>query len=127
MNLHEYQAQSQRTCKPAEKILSTLSPEVVGLLHAQIGITTEAGEFASEVKRAFVYAKEITPEMRAHMAEELGDLMWYVACAADVLQIPLVTMARQNVEKLAKRFPELYSDAAAEARADKGGLGHRES
>lgn len=34
---------------------------------------------------------------------------------------------RLNIEKLRKRYPERYTDAAAEARADKGGLDARNS
>jgi hypothetical protein len=36
-------------------------------------------------------------------------------------------VAQNNIAKLQARFPDKFSGAAAEARADKGGLGHRES
>jgi hypothetical protein len=33
----------------------------------------------------------------------------------------------QNIAKLRQRFPDAYTDAAAEARADKGGADHLSS
>lgn len=120
MDFNQYQVLANRTAKP----LPTL-PE--NLAHAALGIATEGGEFTTEVKRAAIYSKPVTDEMRVHMAEELGDLMWYIALAAEHLGIPMSAMARDNIEKLRKRFPDAYTDMAAEARADKGGLDARSS
>lgn len=120
MDFNQYQVLANRTAKQF--------PELpMNLTHAALGIATEGGEFTTEVKRAAMYGKEITDEMRAHMAEELGDLLWYVALAAENLGIPMAAMARDNIAKLQKRFPEKYTDAAAEGRADKGGLDARSS
>lgn len=120
MDFNQYQVLANRTAKPMPDLAADLA-------HAALGIATEGGEFTTEVKRAAIYGKPITDEMRAHMAEELGDLLWYVALAAEKLGIPMSAMARDNIEKLRKRFPDAYSDAAAEARADKGGLDARSS
>lgn len=120
MNLNEYQALAIRTAKA----LPTLS---ANLAHAALGIATEAGEFTTEVKRMAIYDKPMTEEMRQHMAEELGDLLWYVALAAEHLQIPMAKICRDNIEKLRTRFPEKYTNDAAEARADKGGADARSS
>lgn len=120
MNFNEYQSAAVRTAK-------WFKHEATDLAHAALGIATEGGEFTTEVKRAAIYQKEITPEMRQHMAEELGDLLWYIALAAETLSIPMQTMARENITKLQKRFPEKYTDQAAEGRADKGGVTARES
>ena len=120
MNFNEYQAAAIRTAKP----LPTLAEN---LAHAALGIATEGGEFTTEVKRAAIYGKQVSDEMRAHMAEELGDLLWYVALAAEHLGVPMHQIARGNIDKLQKRFPEKYSNEAAEARTDKGGLSARAS
>ena len=166
--------------------------------HAALGLSTETGEVNTEVKRIAVYGKVMTPEMRVHILEELGDTMWYVPLAMfshaidkldaqpaqvflDMLQqrganlkgcglilsalTGAVAMAATlsdeqygtrshrdeireiltaivyvvermantlgssgeelrigNITKLRERFPDAYSDQAAEARADKGGL-----
>lgn len=115
MNFNEYQANAIRTAK----MFGTVSEN---LNHAALGIATEGGEFTTEVKRMAIYGRAMTVEMQQHMAEELGDVLWYVALAAESLGITLHQIARDNVTKLQKRFPEKYSDQAAEQRADKGGL-----
>ena len=116
----DYQRLACRTAPPGEKPLAAL-------VHCALGITTEAGEYATEVKRAHIYGKPMTDEMRAHMIEELGDTMWYVAYACAALDVKLGTVLQQNIDKLRKRFPEKFTQEAAEARADKGGLDARSS
>lgn len=118
MNFNEYQVAAMRT-SPDEDDLS-------GLEHAAFGFT-EWGEFASEVKRMRFYKKPMSEAMHAHMCEEIGDALWYIAKAANHLHVPLSQIARENIAKLQKRYPEKFTTAAAEARADKGGLSHRES
>lgn len=119
MNFLEYQAAALRTAPERT--------QVEGLVKAFMGIMKEGGEFGSEVYRMKEYNKPMTEEMHKHMCEELGDGLWYVAQACDHLGVSMHQIAQQNISKLAARYPEKYSDAAAEARADKGGLGHRES
>ena len=120
MNLDHYQELANRTAK----VYETTS---ANLIHAALGIATEGGEFTTEVKRHAIYEKNLTPEMQAHMIEELGDLMWYIALAAHHLETPLSTICRGNINKLFKRYPEKYSDLAAEGRADKDGQDARSS
>lgn len=121
MNFDQYQAAAYRTA-PGPDI-----PAQIELLHAQTGMTTELGEFASEVKRMAFYEKPIDDHMLGHMREELGDILWYVALAATATGTHLSDIAEDNIAKLQLRFPEKFSAAAAEARADKDGLSHRES
>lgn len=49
------------------------------------------------------------------------------ACAPANLDMDMAQLMQDNVDKLRARFPDAYSDEAAEARADKGGLGATES
>jgi NTP pyrophosphatase (non-canonical NTP hydrolase) len=120
MDFNEYQALANRTAK----MLPTVAQN---LMHAQVGLATETGEFATVVKRIAIYEKPVTDEMLTHMAEELGDTLWYIALAAETLGISMHQMAHDNIAKLQARFPEKYSNAAAEARADKGGADARSS
>jgi NTP pyrophosphatase (non-canonical NTP hydrolase) len=120
MNFDEYQVAALRTAK-------YLGDLPTNLTHAALGIATEGGEFTTIVKRAAIYSKPIGVEERLHMAEELGDLLWYIALAAEHISIPLEEIAERNIGKLRERFPTSYSDHAAEARADKGGLSAQES
>lgn len=121
MNFIEYQAAALRTGTVHEEMLSS------NLVHASLGIATESGEFTTEVKRIARYGRPLTPEAREHMIEELGDILWYIAIAAEALSTNMEHLAKENIAKLRKRFPEKYSNEAAEARADKSGLSARES
>lgn len=196
MNFQEYTPLALRTAPPVESAWRDIE-------HCLFGLTTEIGEFTSEVKRIHFYCKEMSAEMVAHMREELGDTLWYlpvglrglasfgvnglpvlseradknVRQAASSLPgcVEVLTMFAgafavefhaeryvqgasymqmgraltgvlatvehaalllgttgdqlrvDNIAKLRKRFPEGFSGEAAEARADVGGLGHRES
>jgi NTP pyrophosphatase (non-canonical NTP hydrolase) len=108
MELRDYQMFANRTAKN----LGFRD----GLIHASLGLSGEAGEFADAVKRVAIYEGVAD---RANMVEELGDLLWYVAYACEVLGEPLEIVARENIEKLRKRYPEFYSDFHAHARMDK--------
>lgn len=119
MNFIEYQAAAFRTAPQ--------QTQIEGLVHAGEGLFTEGGEYMGEVKRCHQYGKPLTEEMHAHMVEELGDVLWYVALACEHLGVSMNKVASMNIAKLQLRFPDKFSGAAAEARADKGGLGHRES
>ena len=59
--------------------------------------------------------------MRQHMMEELGDTLWYIALAAKALDTTIENMALDNIAKLKFRFPDKFSNEAAEARSDKAG------
>jgi len=121
MNFNEYQLAAMRTAKVEE------DPLVDNLVHASLGLATETGEFTSTVKRMARYGKEYTAELRGHLCEELGDTMWYIALAAQALGVTMEELADNNIAKLKLRFPDRFTNEAAEARADKGGLSHKES
>lgn len=90
----------------------------VDLLHAALGVTSEAGELATSVKKHWAY---LAPLDRENILEELGDLLFYVAALAQVCDFSLEQVVTHNVEKLNKRYPSgSYSDDQALARADKG-------
>lgn len=108
MNLYEFQELAVRTAKP-EDFRSSLS-------HSALGLTGEAGEYADAVKKHIHYGKPLDLD---NMVEELGDIMWYAAFAANVIGVPLTTIAELNIEKLRQRYPAAYSDFHAAARLDK--------
>lgn len=110
--LAEYSAAARRTAKPLDFKTS--------LIHAALGLTSDAGEFATIVKAFTIYGKHLNMQ---HMVEELGDILWFVSYAADCLGTDLKTVAEANIEKLRVRYPDKYSDAAAIARADKIDIG----
>lgn len=87
-----------------------LSKSTVRLLHAAIGMQTESGEFIDALKKHIYYGKTLDV---VNLKEEVGDLMWYIAIACDVLGVSLSDIMGDNIKKLRKRYPEKfsYSDA----------------
>jgi NTP pyrophosphatase (non-canonical NTP hydrolase) len=83
------------------------------LLHAAVGICTESGEIMEIVKKAAFY--DAVPN-RLHLIEELGDLMWYVALAANTLGLSFEDIQAANIRKLRARYGEAFSNAAANNR-----------
>jgi len=72
------------------------------LLVSALGLAGEAGEFANLVKKLVAHGHDIPPRM---LADELGDVMWYVAEAATASGLSLGEIALQNVDKLRQRYP----------------------
>ncbi len=75
------------------------------LLHAAMGLTTEAGEFLDALKKHLFYGK---PLDLVNLREEIGDIMWYLAIACDALGTDFETEQERNIAKLRKRYPEKF-------------------
>lgn len=67
MNFHEYRPLGLATVKPME--------HEAQVKHAILGMITEIGELADNVKRNFVYEK---PLDMVNGEEEIGDICWYL-------------------------------------------------
>jgi NTP pyrophosphatase (non-canonical NTP hydrolase) len=79
-------------------------PRAEALTYPALGLAGEAGEFADHAKKVIRDdGGEVTPQRRAAMAKELGDVLWYVAQLATELELELDEIARENVEKLRSR------------------------
>lgn len=85
-------------------------------LHAAVGIAGEAGEILDCVKKTWIYGKELDV---VNLVEEAGDVMFYLAALLDQQGYTLGQAAEMNYTKLAKRYPQGYTDQAAQERADK--------
>lgn len=106
--LNEYQALALRTAKRG-----SFKDD---LNHAALGVAGEAGEFADAVKKYTVYNRSFDLE---NAAEELGDLLWYIALGCETLGVAMSEVAEQNIDKLRERYPEKYTDELAAQRLDK--------
>ena len=87
------------------------------LLNGVMGLCGEAGECIDIVKKARFQGHELNAEK---LAEELGDVAWYLAVAAHGLGIPLSAILEGNVEKLMKRYPGGFDKARSMNRAGEG-------
>lgn len=85
-------------------------------MHAAAGISGEAGEIIDCVKKYWVYNK---PLDKTNLIEELGDIFFYMQKIMNLNNWTIEDVLRFNIAKLEKRYPSGYSDAAAQARADK--------
>lgn len=109
ITLVEYQEAALRTAKDMGSLQQNL-------IHAGLGIASEAGEVTSTIKAACIYNKEIDI---ANLMEEAGDIMWYLALLAKCMGTTLEDIAKDNIRKLRTRFPSGYSDLDAQMRWDK--------
>jgi NTP pyrophosphatase (non-canonical NTP hydrolase) len=91
-----------------------------GLNCAALGLCGESGEFADHVKKAQHHRLGIDADREAKMKKELGDVLWYLAHACNVMGWSLDEIASLNVAKLRARYPEGFSPAASVAKADEG-------
>ena len=97
MKLNDYQKAAMETA---------VFPERDGYTYTALGLAGEAGEIANKVKK-FIrdgYTPEELPEKLNQLKDELGDVLWYVAAMAKVLEIDLETVASNNLNKLKSRM-----------------------
>ena len=77
------------------------------LTNSVMGLCGESGEAIDLVKKHLFHGHELD---RDALIKELGDVAWYLAEAAEALEIPLEEIFERNIEKLKKRYPEGFSE-----------------
>jgi len=80
------------------------------ILHAVLGLGTEAGEIQDAVKRTLFYGAKLD---EVNLKEEAGDLMWYLAILLNKLGISFEDVMETNVKKLKLRYPEKFTHEKA--------------
>lgn len=116
METKKYVELSDRTCKHIGPAGFLLDEGKYDLLHATLGVAGESGELVDAVKKHVIYGKPLDV---ANVREEIGDIMWYIALMCRTLDMSLEDLLQENIDKLAKRYPEKYTDELASARLDK--------
>jgi len=95
MDFDEYQEKALRTAVYPNRGKNVFYP-ALGL--------GEAGEIQNKVKKIMRDdGFEISDERRDSLADEIGDLLWYVAVLADELKLKLNDIAEANIKKLSSR------------------------
>ena len=100
MEINEYQLLAMRTLNKELDKKEVLTNSVMGLCG-------ESGEAIDLVKKHLFHGHELD---RDSLIKELGDIAWYLAEAAEALEIPLEEIFKRNIEKLRKRYPEGFSE-----------------
>ncbi len=83
------------------------------ILHATMGVSTEAGELLDAVKKTLFYGK---PLDTVNLKEEVGDLFWYMAILCDELGLSFEEAMERNIAKLKARYGDKFSEEMAQNR-----------
>jgi NTP pyrophosphatase (non-canonical NTP hydrolase) len=103
--------------KPGHIIAREINGDNAHLLHMVVGVSGEAGELLDAIKKVTIYNKPLDLE---NVIEELGDIEFYLEGLRSSLGITRDQTLEANIAKLSVRYDKLlYSDDAAQARADK--------
>lgn len=108
MTMNEYQMLAQRTAKITD------NPEDKRL-NGCMGLNGEAGECIDLLKKHLFQGHELD---KKKLAEELGDVLWYVAELATGIGYTLGDIAQNNIAKLKRRYPEGFDPERSIHRAE---------
>lgn len=104
----EYQSQAKRTLN------SEIADQYI-YANLGMGLAGEAGEVCDYLKKVVFHGHKLDPQK---IAEELGDVLWYLANLADQVGISLGEIAEQNIAKLRKRYPDGFSEERSQRRPE---------
>lgn len=111
MNATEYIENATVTeSRDFDAIRARLTDRNIRLLHAAIGVATEAGELLDAMKKSLFYGK---PLDEVNYREEGGDILWYLAIAFDELRTTFEQEMGINIDKLKARYGDKFSAARA--------------
>jgi|TARA_R110001583_G_scaffold47350_5_gene148376 NTP pyrophosphatase (non-canonical NTP hydrolase) len=95
-NFNSYQKQSSQTA---------VYDSVDLVIYPALGLFSEAGEVAGKVKKVLRdKGGNFLPEDKLEIADELGDVLWYIAAMCNDLNINMEDVAQNNLNKLNSRM-----------------------
>ena len=103
MDLKQYSKESERTCPD-------LGSDIANNNHMLMGMVTEVGELVDAYKKHYAYGKALD---KVNVAEEIGDLLWYVANFCRMNNIDLEEQLDININKLKARYPRKFDSDKA--------------
>jgi len=96
MNMQDYQTQASKTA---------IYNDADIIIYPALGMLSEAGEVAGKIKKVLRDKNgNFDPVEREKIAEEVGDVLWYLAALCTDLDIGMETIARRNLDKLNSRM-----------------------
>lgn len=98
MELNEYMELAART--------DNTTIGIGGLLTATMGMVGESAETLDHIKKVLEQGHEVNQDK---LIEESGDVLWYIAKLARNCGVTLEDVARRNIDKLRKRYPDGFS------------------
>jgi NTP pyrophosphatase (non-canonical NTP hydrolase) len=109
MTFDEFQKRSLRTAHCNDPLNAKLA--MCGL-----GVAGEAGEVADEIKKILYHGHALD---RYKLADEAGDVLWYLAFLAHTLDLSFDEIAERSVKKLLKRYPNGFDPELSKNREAK--------
>ena len=100
MRFSDYQRKAYRT---ANKNLTGKEK----IFQAVFGLVGEIGEL-TEILKKWAFQGHTLPS-KLVIEKELGDVLWYLALLATVLDIDLEVVAIENIGKLKRRYPDGFN------------------
>lgn len=108
MTFGQYQELATRT---ANQRLTARDQIAAGAM----GLAGESGEVVDRVKKWLYQGHARNDEA---LAEELGDVLWYLAHLASACGLSLDAIACGNLAKLDRRYPDGFDPAASQDRSE---------
>lgn len=87
--------------------------EQIKLIHGIVGMISECGELGEQLGNWLFFGGELQVFGKDGMVEEFGDFRWYQTEALEALKVSDDEVETLNIQKLAARYGERYSDFAA--------------
>ena len=94
MNFNEYQKLARSTA---------VYPEEYKVIYPALGLCGEAGEVAEKIKKTLRGDTHRSDQLH-RIADELGDVLWYLAILAEDIGFDLEKIAEWNADKLNRRW-----------------------
>lgn len=91
----DYQMKALRTANDLDQMTM--------LINGVLGLNGESGEIADLVKKHLYQGHELDDEK---VANELGDVLWYVSLLSKAMGYSLNDIAKLNIRKLERRYPK---------------------
>jgi len=105
IDLEEYQKFVKKVAKkfknPSEEIMTW-----------GLGITGEAGDVASCIKKTFAHGND----QKAGIRENIGDTFWYMAAISNFFGWDIEEIIGENMVKLKKRYPKGFTNIKAKRK-----------
>ena len=100
MNIMDYQIKAKRTINKSLQDDERIAELV-------FGVNGEIGEVTELLKKSIYHGHSL--EIKK-LAEEIGDVMWYLTNIATLYGIPMTYILEANIKKLEERYPEGFSE-----------------
>lgn len=104
--------------KYQRKVMKTANNDLTecqALQDGVMGLNGESGECIDIVKKHLFQGHDLDEK---HLAEELGDVAWYLAYTANTIGYSLNDIFQMNIDKLKKRYPNGFNEEDSVNRDD---------